>query len=66
MHPFNYDITVRTQQLEIERVQRMMPPYDEFMRAKVDENLGPRRIEILIGRLARFFSPSRTRRAYAD
>jgi hypothetical protein len=36
------------------------------MVANSDKNLGPRRIEILIGRLARLLAPARARRAYAD
>jgi hypothetical protein len=66
MHPFNYDITVRTQKLEIERAQRKFPPYKEFMHVTEEQKTGPRRIDVLIGRLTGLLSPARTRKAFAD
>lgn len=66
MHPVNYDITVRTKQLEIEHALRSQPPYAEFMSSPEKKPPGPRRVDILMGHLARFFSPARNRRVHAD
>jgi hypothetical protein len=66
MHPVNYDITVRTMQLELERANRRaallhsMPPRED----QVVE--GPRRLDILVRRFLKAVSPPRTRRATAD
>jgi hypothetical protein len=66
MHPIQYDITVKSQQLEIEHALRKKPPYEVAMQIEMARSSSPRRINVLLGRLAGLLSPAKTRRAPAD
>jgi hypothetical protein len=66
MHPIQYDITVKSQQLEIEHALRKKPPYEVAMQIESARTSSPRRISVLLDRLAGVLSPAKTRRAPAD
>jgi len=63
MHPFNYDITVKNQKLELDLALRKLPPYEVAMQVNRSRNANPRRIDLLFGWL---LSPAKTRREFAD
>ncbi len=66
MHPFNYEVTVKTVQLEIEHASRQSTKLAEFMPAPEWDSNAPRRIDSLLRRILGAISPPSTRRATAD